>query len=274
MDEIKGIYMKKKKFFGIYYKHQTVDGFTLAVIISKSNEGRMIQLITNEKSYLIHDTNSITASFGGIHFDVDQEDIKIKGELFYGPLLKPKKDIMSYYRYLPIECKHNIYSMYHSLSGKIVLNGKEYVFDKGNGYMEGDQGRNFPTKYLWLNAIDEEASLTLAIASIPLGLFTITGITCLLEHKNKEYRFGTYNFAKALCIQKDHVVVKKGKYTLEILVDKKEGHGLKAPVKGDMIRVIHEAPCVPLTYTLKYKDQVILEKKHPYASFEYVFDKG
>ncbi len=234
----------------------------------------MIQVITNEKSYLVSDTESVKATEEGISFHLDQEDIKIQGELTYGSLLRPKKDIMSYYRYLPIECKHNIYSMYHSLEGVLTINGKDIDFTNGRGYMEGDQGRNFPSRYIWLNAIDEQSSLTLAIASIPLGLFTIIGITCLLEHEHKEYRFGTYNFAKAKQIQKNHIIIQKGKYELEVQVEEYQGHGLKAPVKGDMVRVIHEAPCVPISYCLKYKNQILMEKKHPYASFEYVFDKG
>ena len=36
-------YMKKNRFFGIYYKYQTVDGYTIAVISSTANEGDMLQ---------------------------------------------------------------------------------------------------------------------------------------------------------------------------------------------------------------------------------------
>ena len=110
----------KNKFFGIYYKHQTKNGYTLAVISSTSNEGDMIQVIDNDKSYQIIDITSVKVSFKGISFDINQEDISIKGYLTYGPLSKPNKDVMSYYRYLPIECKHNIYSMglFENLTGE------------------------------------------------------------------------------------------------------------------------------------------------------------
>lgn len=262
----------KKKFFGIYYKHQTIDGYTLAIIDSLSNEGHMIQIITNERSYLIKDVNQVQTSFTGVKFDVNQDDLTIKGEIKYGPLLKNKKDIMSYYRFLPIECKHKIYSMYQELDGEITINGATISFAKGNGYIEGDRGRNFPKKYLWLNAINKEASITLAIASIPLGLLNIIGVTSLIEYKGKEYRFGTYNFAKALKIDRNNIIVKKGKYILDIKVDDINGHPLKAPIKGDMIRYIHECPSVKITYTLKRKDELIMEITHPYASFEYVFE--
>ena len=178
----------KNRFFGIYYKHQSIDGYTFAVIVSTSNEGDMVQIVDNDKSYQVKDIKSVEASFTGIKLNVQQDDINIVGELKYGPLTKPKKDVMSYYRYLPIECKHQIYSMNHPLSGSLVINGKTISFDNGNGYIEGDKGRNFPHQYLWFNASSKENSITLAVASIPLGLIKIIGTTGLIVNNNKEYR--------------------------------------------------------------------------------------
>lgn len=261
----------KNKFFGIYNKHQSINGDMVAIIDSISNEGKMIQIITNDGSYLIKDLSQIDISFKGISFNVHQDDLIITGEIKYGPLLKNRKDIMSYYRYLPIECKHQIYSMYHELSGSITINGREIDFANGNGYIEGDKGRNFPKNYLWLNAINKEASITLAVATIPLGLFKITGTTCLIEYNNKEYRFGTYNFARAKLISRNHIIIKKGKYVLDINIDGFNGHALKAPTKGNMTRFIHECPCVKIRYTLKKKNEVLMDIEHPYASFEYVY---
>ena len=263
--------MRKKRFFGIYYKHQNKDGYTIAAIVSKSNEGDMVQIITNEKAYLVKDVSQVKASFDGITFDIHQEDLSLVGHISYDKLLKPKKDIMSYYRFFPIECKHKVYSMYHRLDGLVVVNNETISFHDGDGYMEGDKGRNFPKEYLWLNATNKEASLVLAIATIPLGLFTIKGITSLITYQEKEYRFGTYNFAKAMKISKSHIIVRKGKYILDINIEDHQGHALKAPVKGDMVRFIHECPSVSIHYTLKKKDEVIMDITHPYASFEYVF---
>lgn len=263
--------MRKKHFFGIYYKHQNSNGFTIATIVSEANEGDMVQIITNDRAYLIKDVSQVKASFKGIEYNIHQEDLSLKGSISYGALLKPKKDIMSYYRFLPIECKHKVYSMYHPINGELLLNDEHISFDNGDGYIEGDKGRNFPKEYLWLNASNREASITLAVATIPLGLFSIKGITCLIEHNNKEYRFGTYNFAKVVKMNKFNIVIRKGKYILEINVDDNEGHALKAPHKGDMVRYIHECPSVKIHYTLKRKDKVLMDVIHPYASFEYVF---
>ena len=161
--------------------------------------------------------------------------------------------------------------MYQDISGTLKINNVDICFDNGNGYIEGDKGRNFPKEYLWLNAINNEASLTLAVATIPLGLINIIGITSLIEYQSKEYRFGTYNFAKATLISKNHITVKKGKYILDISIDDFNGLPLKAPVKGDMVRYIHECPSVSIRYTLTKNGKILMDISHPYASFEYTF---
>lgn len=263
----------KNKFFGIYYKYQAIDGTTFAVIKSNSNEGDMIQVITSESGYIIKDINSIDISFEGVTFNVHQDDIDITGKISCSPLLKPKKDIMSYYRYLPIECKHNVYSMHHKLTGEISINKQIIDFNNGDGYIEGDQGRNFPKKYVWFNASNEEISITSTIATIPLGIVTITGTTTLIVYNNKEYRFGTYNFAKVKKISKDEIVITKGKYRLTInIIDDNSAHKLKAPVKGNMVRFIHECPALKARMSLQYKNETIFDVIHQYASFEYVYD--
>lgn len=262
-----------KRFYGTYYKHQSVDGYTIAVIDSHSNEGHLIQVIDNDKSYLVKDVSSVTISKEGISFDVHQDDLDIVGNIKYGEFLEPKKDVMSYYRYLPIECKHEINSMNHALSGHIEINNRHISFDNGNGYIEGDRGRNFPTKYVWINTSNKELSATIAVATIPLGLFTIIGVTSLIVHNNKEYRFGTYNFTKAVKVSRDEVILKKGKYILTVkVVEDFNGHPLKAPVKGDMIRYIHECPSLKTRISLKKKDNPIFDIDCPFTSFEYVWE--
>ena len=179
---------------------------------------------------------------------------------------------MSYFRYLPIECKHNIYSMHHDISGNLLINNESISFDNGDGYMEGDEGRNFPKEYLWFNASKSDSSITLAIADIPLGLFHILGNTCLIKYKDKEYRFGTYNFSKVKKLSRKEIILKKGSYTLEInILDDSSFHPLKAPKKGDMICYIHECPSLPARYILKKKNDILIDTTHPFASFEYMF---
>ncbi|MGM9874015.1 MAG: hypothetical protein ACI31G_03770 [Bacilli bacterium] len=263
--------MRRNKFFGIYYKCQNSDGKTLAFIDSFSNDGHLIQLINNETSFLIKDINQIEMDNNHIKCHIQQEDINIHGELLFSNFVPIKKDIMSFFRFLPIECKHHIYSMNHLVNGRLVINNEEIKFKHGDGYIEGDKGKNFPNKYLWLNSSKKDVSLTLAIASIPLGLITIKGITCLIKTHDKEYLFGTYNFAKIIKMEKNHIIIKKNKYLLEIIIEEFISHKLKAPIKGEMVRYIHECPSCKIRYILKYKNEILIDKIDPFASYEYMF---
>ena len=128
------------------------------------------------------------------------------------------------------------------------------------------------SKYLYYIGMIETILFTLSIIGIPLIGFSIKGITCLIKTKEKEYLFGTYNFAKIIKLERNHLIIKKNKYELEIFISDFIAHKLKAPVKGDMVRFIHECPSVEINYTLKYKNKVIINKNDKYASYEFMFD--
>ena len=118
--------MKKNRFFGKYYKFIS-DGssFSFAVIISTANEGDMLQVITPHKAFLINNTKSVSVKGSIITFDINQDDLSMKGELTLGELHPLKKKVMGPFTYLPMECRHEIYSMWHTLRGTLLINGKE-----------------------------------------------------------------------------------------------------------------------------------------------------
>ena len=73
--------------------------------------------------------------------------------------------------------------MLHSVSGSIWVNGREYSFEDGRGYWEGDRGRSFPKKYVWTQCSFPDGSLMLSAADIPLAGIHFTGVignVCLL----------------------------------------------------------------------------------------------
>ena len=64
----------------------------------------------------------------------------------------------------------------------------------------------------------------------------------------------------------------KGKYRLTInIIDDNSAHKLKAPVKGNMTRFIHECPALKARISLLYKNETIFDVIHQYGSFEYVY---
>ena len=264
--------MKKNRFFGKYYKFISDDGYTFALIISKSNEGDMLQLITPDKGYFISDTNSVVIKDNIIDININQDDISLKGNLSLGKFHPLSKKVMGPFTYLPMECRHDIYSMYHSINGNIIAKGIIHKFTNSLGYIEGDSGKNFPKKYIWYNSLTNKATLTLAIATIPLfGFIKFTGLLCFIKGEGFEYRFATYNRGKIVKKTEQQIIIKKNKYILTIDIHHIGGHMLKAPMKGDMTRYIKENINVATHYKLTYKDEIILEVDDPLSSLEYMY---
>lgn len=61
--------------------------------------------------------------------DIDTEDLKIKGVLKFRQMSPLKYNIMGPFVCMPfMECRHQVWSMRHLVSGKISVNKKEYLF--------------------------------------------------------------------------------------------------------------------------------------------------
>ena len=264
--------MKRNRFFGKYYKFISDDRFCFAVIKSHANEGDMLQVITPSKASFITDPSRMKIEGNVITFDINQEDISIKGTITLGELHPLKKKVMGPFTYLPMECRHEIYSMRHKLRGTLLINGKEVSFSKGRGYIEGDSGTNFPKKYVWYNSVTPDVTATFALASIPLfGFIHFTGILCFIKTKEKEYYLCTYNGAKLRKISEDEVIISKGKYSFVLNMNTKDGHLLKAPIKGNMERYIKENLNTLTTFKLMKNDEMLIQVEDPLSSLEYMW---
>ena len=148
-------------------------------------------------------------------FSIKQKDVTLVGKLFLGNLNPLKKKVMGPFSYVPfMECRHDIYSMYHEVQGEIIINNEKIDFMDGIGYIEGDKGRNFPKKYVWYNSITKNASITLAIATIPIAFINFIGVLCFIKSKDKEYYFCTWNNVKVKKLKHGIINLSKGKYEL------------------------------------------------------------
>ena len=78
----------------------------------------------------------------------------ISGKISYMNLTPLRYDIMGIFKYFPMQCRHGVISMNHSLSGSIVIDGILHDFNGGKGYIEKDSGKSFPQSYLWLQCND------------------------------------------------------------------------------------------------------------------------
>ena len=267
---------KKPYFFGKYYKCIATDGFSFALIESRSEEGRAKQLITAGASYQIPDPDAITVDDRGIKLDLHEEGLSVVGDLRFGPFHPLRRKAMGPFSLFSMECCHEIYSMYHSLSGSLVFNGVAHSFDHGYGYIEGDSGVNFPSRYVWYNSVGRDYGLTVAIATIPFGPIRFTGLLGFVLCDGKEYDLTTYTFARIRKVAPDEIRISKGAYRLTVRIGETGGHLLKAPVNGTMSRYIKENLAVPTEFSFTKGDRVILSRRDSLSSLEieYGFDKA
>ena len=264
--------MKNKgRFFGKYYKISNGIDHSLAFISYVTNDKEGLMLLTNNKSYDLS-LEEIKINDNEFIFNVDKPDLKIKGKINKYNDVIPKKDIMGIFRYFPIECKHNLYSYLSYTSGNLKVNDKIVDYSKGRMYIEGDEGKSFPSKYIWINGLDNSSSYTCSVATIPLLGKTILGFFCYIYTGSKVYRFATYNFAKVKVNDNNSISIRKGKYRLEISYIPKldSAYKLKAPSNGEMSRYIREALSTVSTIALYKHKEIIFTNRYIFTSYERV----
>ena len=99
--------------------------------------------------------------------------------------------------------------MRHKINGQITVNEQQFKFKNGTGYIEGDSGRSFPSKYIWTQCSFENNSLMLSAADIPFSVIHFTGIIGIVMLDGKEYRIATYLGAKIKNIKGNTVTIKQ-----------------------------------------------------------------
>ena len=281
---------KKKDYFeGWYFKHSSKElniAFIPSISVVNSNDKKSyIQVICNffterfefayedfsSKSKALNisiKNNNFTSK--GINLHLKNENYEIIVDLKYSEFLALKYDIMGPFKHLPkMECKHNIYSMKHSVNGKIIINGHEYLFTNDIGYLEGDYGTSFPNKYIWVQSNNlNNAAFFLSVATIPYGKINFTGLISSLIIDSKEYRFATYNFTKILINTNDHIQIKKGMLILDVFIKDSDRFVLSAPKNGDMTRKVYESMDATIEIILSNKRMVIYRETAKHASVE------
>ena len=250
-------------FEGWYLKHQK-DGRMLALIPAchRDRQGRpsvSLQVVTGERAWSMDvplsqfrvARNRFAVAVGGSRFteagvvlDVEGEDLRLTGELRYGPFQPLESDIMGPFRLIPgLQCHHGILSLSHRVEGAVVLNGETWDFTGGSGYIEKDWGRSFPRAYLWAQCSWPGSCVVAAAADVPLGLRCVTGCICVVWHGGREYRLATYRGARVEEERPGYLRVRQGPYTLEVELLGGRGLDLRAPVLGEMdTRTIRECP--------------------------------
>lgn len=275
-------------FEGWYLKHQNSrDTLALIPAVHTDQRGRRsasLQVITNEGSYTAqfpiwqcsvqeHPTvfrlgNNLFSEHG-CRLSCQTGELSIRGVLRYGPMARPNSDIMGPFRFAPfMECRHSVFSLYHRVDGRVTVNGKSYCFQNGIGYMEGDRGRSFPSRYLWTQANIGKSAVMLSVADIPYCGVHFNGCIASVYLNGKEHRFATYRGARVLSLHDGRVVIQQGGDTLAVRLLEQAAHPLRAPRLGRMERVVHESPSCKVQYRWTRQGRTLLNAVAEQASFE------
>lgn len=277
-------------FEGWYFKCQTRDGYSLALIPAMhiredGKKSASLQVITEDDVWwLEYPASSFTASpdslriqisghsfsEDGLLLDIEREGLSLHGRVSFGPFQFLKSDIMGPFRWLAnMECAHSVISMGHSLQGQLELNGRSLDLSGGMGYIEADRGRSFPDAYLWTQCMWEGCSLMLSVATIPFGKLRFTGCICAIVLNGQEYRIATYRGVKIQNWSARGVLLSQGKYRLEVQLLEQKAQTLRAPSSGDMSRTIHESLCAKVRYRFWQDGELLLDHTDAHAGFEY-----
>lgn len=275
-------------FYGWYLKCQS-DTQTLAVIPAIHNTENerscSIQVITDKEAWTVtypadlfrRTKRNIMIGenrFGekGIHLAIRTPQLTIEGNLDFGPLFPLKYDIMGPFALVPLmECRHSVWSMCHSVRGNVWINGQKYLFRNARGYWEGDSGRSFPKEYIWTQCFFTDGALMLSVADIPMAGIRFTDIIGIVLWQGKEYRIATYLGARVAAIQNKAVRVIQGALELDVRLLEASGRPLKAPVKGGMVRTIHESASCWASYRFCKEGRTLFAFGTDRASFEFEY---
>lgn len=275
-------------FYGWYFKCQS-DAQTLAVIPAVHSAGNKrtcsVQVITDNEAWTVTFTaDSFKKTrrnifigknrFGekGIYLSIHTPQLTVRGKLNFGQIFSLKYDIMGPFALVPfMECSHSVWSMKHSVTGNVCINGQKYSFQNAWGYWEGDRGRSFPKEYIWTQCCFEDGALMLSVADIPMAGIHFTGIIGAILWRGKEYRIATYLGARAVRMKNKMVRVIQGNLELETRLLKTAEQPLKAPAKGNMVRTIRESASCRAFYRFRKKGCILFAFETDRASFEYEY---
>lgn len=179
--------------------------------------------------------NHIKLSFENIKIDLHLKNFTNLKNTFFSP------SIMGFFEYLKMPCYHDIVSLNHEVIGEIAIDDEIIQFN-GNGYIEGDRGKNFPKYYIWAqcnNFENKKDSLFLSVADISTPLFKFLGHIAIYHYEGVEYRFASYLGSKArVFVSPDkkyaNIEFKNKKHSLKIEIELNQGNTLIAPMNDNM----------------------------------------
>lgn len=288
MKEFRGTNRRSSYFEGWYLKQQN-DTDVVALIPAfhmdcYGNRKASLQVITREQSWNIEFPVAEFAvrrhGFGvrlgknifmdkGCSLDYRGEELTIRGKLRFGKWRKPAYGMMGPFGAVPgMACRHEVFSLSHTVNGVLFINGKKYAFCNGQGYVEGDRGTSFPETYLWTQCSMGRDCLMLASASVRVPGKTFTGCLGSLYLNEKEHRIATYLGARVLYQSEKALLVRQGDWKIFVKLLEERPQLLYAPRDGSMERKIRESAQCRVKYKVSRCGRVVSQFISEKAGFE------
>ena len=268
---------RRNGFEGWYYKQRAGD-YMLAFIPGRAEDGAFVQMIDPSGTRHFSMPEPVicgdTVRIGDCLFSPQGLRVSlpgVEGVLRYEGLTPLRSDIMGPFARLPLQCRHGVVSMSHSVSGQITVDGTVHEFDRASGYCEKDAGRSFPRAYLWLQCNDFPCpvSVMAAVAHIPFLAFSFTGCLAVVVYAGTEYRFATYRGVRIEQCTPDHIRLRQGRLVLDLTLSPHDaGQVLRAPLRGSMSADIRECRDADLRLVLSDSSRIILDTCSSRASCE------
>ena len=271
--------VRRNTFEGWYFKHQCGRDM-IAFIPGRAESGAFIQVISpgGSRQFTVPELSvgGGTIYAGNSLFSKDGCQIElpgINGEITYAGIRPLRTDIMGPFRFFPMECRHGVISMAHSLNGSLTIDGERHCFDGGIGYIEKDSGKSFPSSYMWLqcNSFTEPCSVMVSVANIPFCGTSFRGCICAVVYGDREYRLATYNGVRIHAAEPDRVCLSQGKLLLNIEINPSHnGHPLRSPVNGKMSGTIRESSNADIRVRLLERGKPVFDLCSDNAAYEFV----
>ncbi|MFA6856534.1 MAG: tocopherol cyclase family protein [Treponema sp.] len=298
---------KRKYFEGWYLKHVSKDkscvlSFIPGISLTPEDRCCFIQVIDgiSGKTWYIKypletfqwnssvfsvSAGTSTFSLNECSINIDESDLKIAGNLNYSemqfyPRTPGHPGIMGWFSFIPgLECRHDVLSMNHTVSGTLQMNGKLLDFTEGSGYIEKDWGWNFPSSYIWMqcsNFDESGTSFMMAVARVPIVPFAgkgILGFLGFLQTRGKIRTFGTWNrWAVKNCLFPGNgegtVMLTDGHEQIDCCVKSSSAGMLKAPAKGAMSQIVKESINASVSIRVTGKDRTVFSLEGYPGGFE------
>lgn len=260
-----------KSFTLTKYRNVSPKGYIINIFDINCKDGRYLQIVTKDKSFVIKEPDKSILSNSGIKLNINSMDYNFKCELYFTKSVALEKQPISFFEKLPLQCKLKVNSLHYEITGNVTIDGKKHCFDGGVGYSHTVSGKTYPKGFLWLqcnDALENDNSVVVALSHFPLGITSTTVGFAVVLANGTQYMMSTLNGAKLLAYGESLINIKCGKDELIITpLENSNYQTYLVPHGNELTRSIKECVNMSAHILFTHKDEVIIDNVSNTMSF-------